>query len=146
ALATVEGLLGAERAVCDDEAVRAALRGAPTLADEQVRAVVQMTQSGNGVDVLTAPAGAGKTFAFAAAREAWERAGFHVIGVAHSGVAADELATAGGIPSTTIARLLIAIDRDEPGRPDANTVLVIDESGTAGTRDLARLLDEVART
>ncbi|MGD9795946.1 MAG: MobF family relaxase [Acidimicrobiia bacterium] len=146
ALATAEGLLGAERGVCGDEAVQAALRNAPTLADEQVRAVVQMTQSGNGVDVLTAPAGSGKTFTFAAAREAWERAGFHVIGAAHSGVAADELAMAGGIPATTIARLLMAIDNNEPGRPDQRTVLVIDETGTAGTRDLARLLAEIDRT
>lgn len=146
ALATAESLLGTERGVCDDEAVQAALRNAPTLADEQVRAVVQMTQSGNGVDVLTAPAGSGKTFTFAAARDAWERAGFHVIGAAHSGVAADELAMAGGIPATTIARLLIAIGHNEPGRPDDRTVLVIDEGGTVGTRDLARLLDEIDRT
>src|SRR5690606_2636635 len=90
--------------------------------------------------------GSGKTFTFAAARDAWERAGFHVIGAAHSGVAADELAMAGGIPATTIARLLLAIDNDEPGRPDHRTVLVIDEGGTAGTRDLARLLDEIDRT
>ena len=105
-----------------------------------------MTQSGNGVDVLTAPAGAGKTFAFAAARDAWERAGYRVIGAAHTGVAADELAMAAGIPSTTIARLLIAIDRGEPGGLDDRTVLVVDEAGTAGTRDLARLLAEVERT
>jgi hypothetical protein len=108
--------------------------------------VIQMTQSGNGVDVLTAPAGAGKTFAFAAARDAWERSGYRVIGAAHTGVAADELSMAAGIPSTTIARLLIAIDRGEPGGLDDRTVLVIDEAGTAGTRDLARLLDEVQRT
>lgn len=105
-----------------------------------------MTQSGNGVDVLTAPAGAGKTFAFAAARDAWERSGHRVIGAAHTGVAADELSMAAGIPSTTIARLLIAIDRGEPGGLDDRTVLVIDEAGTAGTRDLARLLGEVQST
>ena len=125
----------------------AALRATPRrLSDEQARAVIQMTQSGNGVDVLTAPAGAGKTFAFAAARDAWERGGYRVIGAAHTGVAADELAMAAGIPSTTIARLLIAIDRGEPGGLDDRTVLVVDEAGTAGTRDLARLLDEVDRT
>ena len=53
---------------------------------------------------------------------------------------------AAGIPSTTIARRLIAIDRGEPGGLDDRTVLVIDEGGTAGTRDLARLLGEVHRT
>jgi len=105
-----------------------------------------MSQSGNGIDVLTAPAGAGKTFAFAAARAAWERSGYRVIGAAQTGVAADELSMAAGVPSTTIARLLMAIDRNEPGGLDARTVLVVDEAGTAGTRDLARLLGEVERT
>lgn len=53
---------------------------------------------------------------------------------------------AAGVPSTTIARLLMAIDRNEPGGLDARTVLVVDEAGTAGTRDLPRLLGEVERT
>ena len=109
-------------------------------------AVVEITTSGNGVDIVTAPAGAGKTYALAAAREAWERAGYRVIGAAHTGVAADELTSAAGIPSTTIARLLIAIARGEPGGLDQATVLVVDEAGTAGTRDLARLLGEVDRS
>jgi AAA domain/TrwC relaxase len=147
ALHTAQSLLGAERGVCPEAALTAALRATPgRLSDEQARAVIQMTRSGNGVDVLTAPAGAGKTFAFAAAREAWERGGRRVVGAAHTGVAADELGMAAGIPSTTIARLLIAIDRGEPGGLDSRTVLVVDEAGTAGTRDLARLLDEVGRT
>ena len=148
ALQTAQSLLGDRTSACAAEAeLIAALRATPSrLSDEQARAVIQMTQSGNGVDVLTAPAGAGKTFAFAAAREAWERGGYRVIGAAHTGVAADELAMAAGIPSTTIARLLIAIDRGEPGGLDERTVLVVDEAGTAGTRDLARLLDEVDRT
>ena len=146
ALDTAGSMLAAERAVCPTEAVDAALRGSASLSDEQVRAVIEMTQSGNGIDVLTAPAGAGKTFAFAAARDAWERAGFHVVGAAHTGVAADELAMAAGIPSTTIARLLLAIERGEPGGLDERSVLVVDEAGTAGTRDLARLLDQVHRT
>jgi conjugative relaxase-like TrwC/TraI family protein len=146
ALDTAHALLEAGRAVCDEGTVLAALRRSRSLSEEQVAAVIQMTTSGNGVDVLTAPAGAGKTFAFATARDAWELAGYRVIGAAHTGVAADELAMAAGITSTTIARLLIAIDRNEPGGLDERTMLVIDEAGTAGTRDLARLLDEVQRT
>ena len=102
--------------------------------------MVAMTTSGNGVDVLTAPAGAGKTTALAAARDAWERAGFRVIGAAHTGVAADELANSAGIPATTIARLHITLDHQLPGGLDNRTVLVVDEAGNAGTRSLARLL------
>ena len=101
--------------------------------------MVEMTTSGNGVDILTAPGGAGKTYALATAREAWERAGYRVIGAAHTGVAADDLFDKTGIPSTTIARLLIAIHRGEPGGLDARTVLVVEEAGTAGTRDLAAI-------
>jgi hypothetical protein len=118
ALAAAHQLLGAERGVCPEPELLAALSATATsLSDEQVRAVIHMTRSGNGVDVLTAPAGAGKTFAFATARDAWERAGLRVIGAAHTGVAADELAMAAGIPSTTIARLLI-----EPSGLDERTV------------------------
>jgi conjugative relaxase-like TrwC/TraI family protein len=146
ALDIAHRLLGTERAVCCDTELLAALSATPRqLSDEQARAVIQMTRSGNGVDVLTAPAGAGKTFAFATARDVWDRGGYRVIGAAHTGVAADELAIAAGIPSTTIARLLTAIDRGEPGRLDETSVLVVDEAGTTGTRDLARLLAEVDR-
>ncbi len=121
ALRTAHDLLEAGRAVCDEGIVLSALRGSRSLSDEQVAAVIQMTTSGNGVDVLTAPAGAGKTYAFATARDAWERARYRVIGAAHTGVAADELAMAAGITSTTIARLLIAIDRGEPGGPESHS-------------------------
>ena len=138
-------LLDGDAAVCHDEDLLAALRGAPTLSEEQRSAVIRMTTSGNGVDILTAPAGAGKTFALAAAREAWERSGYRVSGAAHTGVAADEITNAAAIPSTTIARLRIAIDNNEPGGLDDRTVLIIDEAGTAGTRDLAAILDEVER-
>ena len=69
-----------------------------------------------------------------------------MIGAAHTGVAADEITNAAAIPSTTIARLRIAIDNNEPGGLDDRTVLIIDEAGTAGTRDLAALLDEVDRS
>ena len=146
ATATVRRRLDQQIAVIEPGDVLSVLRTWPTLADEQVRAVATMTTSGNGVDIVTAPAGAGKTYAFAAARQVWERAGYRVIGAAPTGVAADELATAAGIPSTTIARLRIAVDNGEPGGLDHRSVLVVDEAGTAGTRDLAALIDHAAHT
>jgi AAA domain len=139
AVEMARGSLDREVAVCEQRDLEAALRSAPTLSGEQVRVVVEMTTSGNGIDILTAEGGAGKTYALATAREAWERAGYRVIGAAHTGVAADELFDKTAIPSTTIARLLIAIHRGEPGGLDDRTVLVVDEAGTAGTRDLAAI-------
>jgi conjugative relaxase-like TrwC/TraI family protein len=146
ALETARGLLGGEFAVCDQQDVNAPLRTSPSLSGEQVRVIVEMTTSGNGIDILTAEGGAGKTFALAAAREAWERSGYRVIGAAHTGVAADDLWDKTGIPSTTIARLLIAIHRGEPGGLDAHTVLVVEEAGTAGTRDLAAIFGHASDT
>ena len=53
-----------------------------------------LTASGRGVEVVRAPAGAGKTFALDAAREAWARSDLEVIGCALSARAA-ALRTAG---------------------------------------------------
>ncbi|MCU1676648.1 MAG: putative ATP-dependent exoDNAse, partial [Frankiales bacterium] len=55
-----------------------------SLSDEQTNAVRELTASGHGVEVLRAPAGAGKTFALDAAREAWQRSGHEVVGCALS--------------------------------------------------------------
>jgi conjugative relaxase-like TrwC/TraI family protein len=145
ALHTARGSLDRGVAVCDQQDLEAGLRSSPSLSGEQVRVVVEMTTSGNGVEILTALAGAGKTYSLATAREVWERAGFRVIGAAHTGVAADDLQDKSGIPSTTIASLLIALHRGEPGGLDDRTVLVVDEAGNAGTRDLAALLEHADR-
>ena len=45
----------------------------------------------SAIGLLVGPAGAGKTYAFAAAREAWQSAGYRVIGAAPTALAADEL-------------------------------------------------------
>jgi conjugative relaxase-like TrwC/TraI family protein len=145
-LETARGLLGRGVAVCNQQDLEAGLRSAPSLSGEQVRATVEMTTSGNGVEILTAAGGAGKTYTLAAAREVWERAGYRVIGAAHTGIAADDLWEKTGIPATTIARLLIAIHRGDPGGLDSRTVLVVDEAGNAGTRDLATLIAHADRT
>ena len=66
-----------------------------------------------------------------------------VIGAAPSGRAADELATATGIPSSTLHRLLIDAGRN--GGLPRGCVLVVDEAGMAETRILAPLLHLVER-
>ena len=62
--------------------------------------------------------------------------------------AAAELQTGAGIPSWTVARLLLDLDRPDPttGQPaglPTGAVLVVDEAGMLGTRHLARLLAHV---
>ena len=60
--------------------------------------VVQLTTGGDGIDVVIAPAGTGKTFALDAARDAWQRGGYHVIGASLAARAAAELESTAGIP------------------------------------------------
>jgi ATP-dependent exoDNAse (exonuclease V) alpha subunit len=92
----------------------------------------------NGVAVLIAPAGAGKTTSIAVARAGWEAAGLKVEGCAPTAKAAAELGDRGGMPTHTCAQVL-AYEQRKAGMP-AGGVMVIDEAGMLGTRDLARLL------
>jgi conjugative relaxase-like TrwC/TraI family protein len=115
------------------------------LAGEQIALVQALVTSGDGVQLINAKAGSGKTSALRAARLAWEGAGYRVVGVALAARAAQELRAGAGIQASTIARLLG--DLGNPGGQgwDARTVLVVDEAGMVGTRTLARLLDYAER-
>jgi conjugative relaxase-like TrwC/TraI family protein len=109
-----------------------------TLSAEQVAAIRGLTTSGNGVDVLHAGAGSGKTSAvLGTVRQAYEASGYRVIGATTSAKAARVLSDDGGLDAATIASTLIDLDRGGMG---AGTVLVLDEASMIGTRNLAALL------
>ncbi len=132
------------------ERVQPAIDRRPSLGDEQVEMVTRLCMDGAGVSVVMGKAGTGKTFALDAAREAWGAEGLTVTGTALAARAAVELQESAGIPSTTLARLLNQLDReDQTGEPGplrrGRHVLVVDEAGMIGTRQLARLLDHAER-
>ena len=130
-----------QSAIATDPAVVTALRRR-TLTDEQTAMVRRLATSGAGVEVVVGKAGTGKTYALDAAREAWEASGIRVTGVALAARAALELEASAGIRSTTLARLLGQLDDHREGSPlQPGSVLVVDEAGMIGTRQLARLLD-----
>ena len=108
-----------------------------SLSGEQAELVRALTSSGAGIEVVRAPAGAGKTFALDAAREAWTRSGIDVVGCALSARAAAELREQAAIDATTVARLRRALDRGH--RLGYRGVVVVDEAGMVGTRELAEL-------
>ncbi len=124
------------------EAVDVALAARPTIAAEQVDLVHRLVTSGDGVQIVRSAAGTGKTFALDAARAAWQHDGIAVRGCALSARAALELRDQAAIQSTTIARLRLDIG-DGHGLPP-NSVLIVDEAGMVGTRDLAELADHAA--
>jgi conjugative relaxase-like TrwC/TraI family protein len=123
--------------MADADHVRRALETRPTIGDDQRAAVTRLTRSGAGIDIITGQAGTGKTFMLEAAREAWEASGLKVLGASKAARAAQRLQDEAGIPSTTLDRLLTAAERGDGLGP--NVVVVVDEAGMVGTRNLARL-------
>jgi len=87
-------------------------------------------------------AGAGKSTMLSAARHAWERQGYSVIGAALSGKAADGLEKSSDIESHTIASLEKSWNSGYK-RLTPDDVLVIDEAGMIGTRQMARVIKKV---
>lgn len=108
------------------------------LSAEQAEAAQHLLSAGD-MACLIGYAGAGKSTLLAETREAWEAQGYRVRGAALSGIAAENLQQGSGIEDArTIASLEYAWER---GRDQltARDVLVIDEAGMIGSRDLARL-------
>ena len=127
-------------------ALEDAIARRPTLFDDQRAMVARLATSGLGVEVVVGKAGAGKTFALDAARDAWEMSGRQVIGCALAARAAQELQNGSGIQSYTIEGLLRDLDHPEHESLPANSVLVIDEAGMVGTRELSVLLQHAERS
>jgi conjugative relaxase-like TrwC/TraI family protein len=113
------------------------------LSADQAAAVRAVAGSGNGVDVIEALAGTGKTYTAGMLRELYESAGYTVIGVAPTGRAVRELNEQAGIASRTLDSRVLAIN-DGYDLP-ANSVVVFDEAGMASTRLSEQLLANAAK-
>jgi len=126
-----------------DHAVdRAAKSGLP-LGDEQ-RAALRHVTGRTDLAMVVGYAGSGKSAMLGVAREAWEAEGYQVRGAALSGIAAESLEGGSGIASRTIASLEHAWSqgREQLTRRD---VLVIDEAGMIGSRQMDRVLAAAER-
>ncbi len=111
------------------------------LSGEQCKAIEHVLNRRQLASVIGL-AGAGKSTMLNAAREAWERQGYSVIGGALSGKAADGLQNASSIPSRTLHSW-------EHGWKHGRNILkpgdvfVIDEAGMVGTAQLARIMKHI---
>jgi Ti-type conjugative transfer relaxase TraA len=120
---------------------RAEQRGL-VLSGEQADALAHVTD-GRDLGIVVGYAGTGKSAMLRVAREAWEAAGYEVRGITLSGIAAENLESGSSIASRTIA----SIEHSwQQGRDQLTTrdVLVIDEAGMVGTRQLERVLSHAA--
>jgi Ti-type conjugative transfer relaxase TraA len=127
----------------DAALARAAERGL-VLSGEQ-RAAFEHVTGERGLSVVVGYAGTGKSAMLGVAREAWEDAGYNVRGAALSGIAAEGLENGSGIASRTLASFE---QKWSEGREllSSRDVLVIDEAGMVGTRQMERVLSHAAGT
>ena len=128
-LAVVEGL------IVDTALASAQLR------PDQVALVRDIALSGRGVEIITGPAGSGKTRALATAVASWTSTGVDVHGVAVAAITADGLRAATGASSTSLARLLSHPEQHLP----TDGVLLLHEAGMVGTRQLAGVIELTRR-
>ena len=124
-------------------AARAAEQNGVTLEEEQ-RAAFRHVTSGPDLSLVVGYAGSGKSTMLGVARAAWEAEGYQVRGLALSGIAAEGLEKGAGIASRTIASLEYAwkAERDQLTSKD---VLVIDEAGMIGSRQMERVLSAAGK-
>jgi Ti-type conjugative transfer relaxase TraA len=108
------------------------------LSGEQRDAFLHATD-GKDLGVVIGYAGTGKSAMLGVARDAWEAAGYEVRGAALSGIAAENLEAGSSIASRTIASLE---HQWSQGREllTSRDVLVIDEAGMIGSRQMERVL------
>jgi len=133
--------LGQRQAHAVPVGLRRAAMGCGDLGEEQALALGEVTRS-RDLSVVVGYAGTGKSTMLGVARSVWEAAGYRVRGAALSGIAAEGLEAGSGIDSRTLASLerAWAAGVDLLARGD---VLVVDEAGMVGSRQMARMLSAV---
>lgn len=122
---------------------QAILTSPKALNEEQILAVRQITMSGD-LALVEGYAGTGKSTMLAAARAAWEARGYRVVGGALAGKAAEGLQESSGIESRTLASWQYGWEQGR-NKLRSTDVLVLDEAGMIGTRQLAEIVHHVGK-
>jgi Ti-type conjugative transfer relaxase TraA len=120
--------------------LRRRLTESSTLGREQILAFRHVTQD-RDLAVVVGYAGTGKSTMLGEARAAWEADGYRVRGAALSGIAAEQLEGGAGIASRTVHSLLFQWEQGREGLTNCD-VLVVDEAGMIGSRQMERLLSQ----
>ena len=132
--------VGAGRWAAPRRLVEARLRRHPQLTDGQREMVRRFATSTNSIDIGIGPAGTGKTAVMEVVGQLATITGIPILGTALAGRTAAGLQAATGIPSVTLTRL-IGESKDR-GLPHG-AIVVVDEAGMVGTRQLAAIADLV---
>ncbi|MEO9299746.1 MobF family relaxase [Devosia alba] len=141
AVVALAGHLQQEKGFALDPDVVAALCAQNKLSEEQTRAALAVT-GGARVALVEGAPGSGKTTALRPIVDAYQAAGFRVIGAATAWKIAGALGKDLGIESRATADWLALLEHGKAVF-DEKTVLIIDEAGLLGARDMLRLLEIV---
>lgn len=160
-------------AIVANSHIEAAIGKRPTMEPEQREAVHTILKQEGSLRILTGVSGSGKTFVLDAVREAFEAAGYQVIGGALSGIAKEELAAQAHIKSRTAESYKYHLDKSTRQRMkdlakhhakqllraafgkktyqplqvgfDKKTVLILDEAGMLDTPTLERFTHHIQK-
>lgn len=113
----------------------------PDLLLEQRQAALNALQDGHAVSVIEGTAGAGKTFTVAAIAREFERCGYAVTGLASSWTAARHLKASAGLQTGRAITGWLQAVRKGQIRLDAKSLIVVDEAGMVGVKDMVAVLD-----
>ena len=142
-LAAVGRLHGQSTHACSSKLVMKALAEKPTTKSEQARALHHITAEPGAIKAIRGMAGTGKTsFVLSPAARVWKASGYAVHGAALSSKASKKLESETGIRCQNVHRTLSSLRSGELTF-NPNTVLVIDEAGMVGTRQLEALISFV---
>ncbi len=111
---------------------------------EEQKTAIEHVAGGERIAAVIGRAGAGKTTMMKAAREAWEAAGYRVVGGALAGKAAEGLEREAGIVSRTLSSWELRWSQGR-GQLDNKTVFVLDEAGMVSSRQMATFVEAVAK-
>ena len=114
-----------------------------TFNNEQEKAFYTLTST-DRISLLNGSAGTGKSYVLSAVSEAFKQSDYQVYGIALQAITAKAISTDCNVPSSTIASFLA---KYESGNLPINdkTVLILDEAGMVGSRDMQKLLMLVER-
>ncbi len=133
--------IAAERWTAHEAQIEAALAAQPNLTEGQQAMIRQFATSGNSIDIGVGAAGTGKTTVMAIIEELATGTGIPVMGTALAARAAAGFETATGISSFTITRFLW--ETKAAGGLPTGAIVVVDEAGMVGSRQLAEVSDLV---
>lgn len=138
-IASTKRLVECSRYGISESSVNEAINRKPyVLTEEQQEAIWTACQNSH-LNILQGSAGAGKSASMECVSNAYNSEGFEVLGATLSRAAAKNLENEADIKAHTIAKLLKDLEQNKSVLGD-KTVLIVDEAGQVGTRQLSTLL------